>query len=71
MLVRNCTVSSIVKRTVHAGTALITATFANVGPNTLCKPPPAKLIFPPDFLDMNQNHIIIGVFNSHNHVTHL
>ena len=32
------------------------------------KPPPAKLTFPPDFFDMNRNNIIIGDFNSHNHL---
>ena len=54
--------------TVHAGTELIAATFENVTDTSLYKPPPAKLTFPPDFFDMNRNNIIIGDFNSHNHL---
>ena len=68
MLVRNDTVSSSVKGTVHAGTELIAATFGNVTVPSIYKPPPAKLTFPPDFFDMNRNNIIIGDFNSHNHL---
>ena len=68
MLVRNDTVPSSVKGTVHAGTELIAATFENVTVTSIYKPPPAKLTFPPDVFDMNRNNniIIIGELNSHN-----
>ena len=65
---RNDDVPSSVKGTVHAGTELIATTFENVPVTSIYKPPPAKLTFPPDFFDMNQNNIIIGDFNSHNHL---
>ena len=68
ILVRNDTVPSSVKGTVRAGTELIAATFENVTVTSRYKPSPAKLTFPPDFFDMNQNNIIIGDFNSHNHL---
>ena len=64
MLVRNGIVPSSVKGTVHAGTELIAATFENITITSIYKPPPAKLTFPPDFFDMNQNNIIIGDFKS-------
>ena len=63
---RNDTVPSSLKGTVHAGTEFIATTFENVPVTSIYKPPPAKLTFPPDFFDMNQNNIIIGDFNSHN-----
>ena len=68
MLVRNDIVPSRVKGTVHAGTELIAATFENITITSIYIPPPAKLTFSPDFFDMNQNNIIIGDFNSHNHL---
>ena len=68
MIVRNYTVPSSVKGTVHAGTELIAATFENVTVTSIYKPPHAKLTFPPDFFDMNRNNISIGDFNSHNHL---
>ena len=68
MLVRNDTVPSRVKGTVHSGTELIAATFEHLTATSIYKQPPAKLTFPPDFFDINQNNIIIGDFNSHNHL---
>ena len=68
MLVRNDTVPSSIKGTVHAGTELIAAKFENVTVTSIYKPLPVKLIFPPVFFHMIRNNIIIGDFNSYNHL---